>query len=229
MKLVSVLFMAVVLACPSYSARDPQEKPELLKRVNPEYPKVLLLAGVEGEVYVRATINEQGKVENAVVTRATDNRFNDAALDALRQWMFKPAMLDGKPIKTEVTIPFKFALGDASLPPGKLVTLREKITRFLTGGTAAELLPEIDSSAYSILGGDYGLLSGFLRENTKAEKFGGGHDTEILFSRLKTDAKSTAALLTVETQMGKLKRWHTILCMEQADGTWRIADWHVSP
>lgn len=229
MKLLNVLLTVCAFAFASYAAVEPQVQPEPTKRVNPEYPRELLSAGVQGSVFVRATISEQGKVENAVVIKSTDKRFDEAALEAVKQWEFKPATLDGKPIRTEVTIPMKFAIKESSAYPGKLKVLRDEINRFLEGGSATDLLPHIDSSAYGISGKDYEHLMALLKVKSKADKFGGIHGTKILFSDVRTDAASSVALFTVNTESGKSERFHTILCAEQPDKSWKIVSWHVSP
>jgi hypothetical protein len=51
-----------------------------------------------------------GKVAKAEVTRSDAEIFNQPALDAGKQWLFKPAMSKGKPIAVWVSVPFRFKL-----------------------------------------------------------------------------------------------------------------------
>src|SRR5450759_498460 len=90
---------------------DPQEMLQVKKRVDPKYPAILKVAGIEGEVSVRVSVNEEGTVEKAETIKASNPDFIPATIEAVKQWEFTPATDNGKPIKAEVTIPFKFKLG----------------------------------------------------------------------------------------------------------------------
>jgi TonB family protein len=80
----------------------------LIKRVTPTYPKTALATHVEGEVQIEATINRDGNVTNTKVLSGTPVLAH-AALDAVRQWRYKPYYLDGTPvdIQTQITVKFK--------------------------------------------------------------------------------------------------------------------------
>ena len=228
MKTMLSLGAATVLLLGVMVGGTPQSQPEVIKRVDPVYPKIYLLAGIEGEVYIHATIDETGKVEQAVITNATDKGFGPPALDAIKQWVFKPATLEGRPIKAEVTIPVKFKISDASLPPGELVTLRQKITTFLEHGALEDLIQAVDTSAYAIIGGRYAMLLGLLKDRSAMQRLSGGAN-EILFSHLKTDAASDAAFMEVHVKSDKADRYHTIVLMKDVNDGWKIVSWHVSP
>ena len=80
----------------------------LIKRVQPKYPPAALVAHVQGAVQIEATINKEGNVTNPRVLKGNP-LFARAALDAVRQWRYKPYSLDGVPveIQTEITVNFK--------------------------------------------------------------------------------------------------------------------------
>jgi TonB family protein len=80
----------------------------LIKRVNPIYPKMALSTHLEGAVLIDATINKDGNVTNTKVVSGTPV-LAQAALDAVRQWRYKPYYLDGTPvdIQTQITVNFK--------------------------------------------------------------------------------------------------------------------------
>jgi len=84
------------------------QKPELIHRVEPVYPELAKRARVAGAVRLRITINEQGDVEDI---RVVDGNplLNGAAVAAVQQWRYTPAVQDGKPIAvtTVVTLSFK--------------------------------------------------------------------------------------------------------------------------
>lgn len=86
------------------------QAPEAKTMVQPKYPDAATKAGTEGTVYTKVSIDEKGKVTKVVVTKSDAEIFNQASIDAAMQWVFKPAMKDGKPIAVEVSIPFRFKL-----------------------------------------------------------------------------------------------------------------------
>ncbi len=80
----------------------------LIKRVQPKYPPAALAVHAQGAVQIEATIDKEGNVTNLKVLSG-DSVFARAALEAVRQWRYKPYYLDGGPveIQTEITVNFK--------------------------------------------------------------------------------------------------------------------------
>ena len=80
----------------------------LIKQVQPTYPPAALKLHAQGAVQIEATINKEGIVINPKVLRG-DHVLAGAALDAVRQWRYKPYYLDGEPveIQTQITVNFK--------------------------------------------------------------------------------------------------------------------------
>jgi TonB family protein len=80
----------------------------LIKRVQPKYPPSALAAHVQGAVQIEATINQEGKVVDVKVLSG-DSVLARAAVEAVRQWRYKPYYLDGQPveIQTQITVNFK--------------------------------------------------------------------------------------------------------------------------
>jgi TonB family protein len=80
----------------------------LIKRVEPRYPQSALATHAQGSVQIEATIDRDGKVVNPKVVKG-NSVLADAALEAVRQWRYKPYYLDGAPveIQTQITINFK--------------------------------------------------------------------------------------------------------------------------
>src|SRR5690606_30554075 len=87
-----------------------EKQPEIVKRVQPEYPEIAKRAGVEGTVYVKILLDKQGKPEKAVVIKSDAEMFNKLATDAAMKFLFTPAIQDKKPVKVWVVIPFRFKL-----------------------------------------------------------------------------------------------------------------------
>lgn len=86
-----------------------EEEPVPIKQVAPQYPTIAREAEIEGKVVVKALVDKEGKVTKAVVVDGPEI-FRDAALAAAKQWVFKPAIMGGKPVKVWVAIPFRFRL-----------------------------------------------------------------------------------------------------------------------
>jgi periplasmic protein TonB len=80
----------------------------LIKRVQPKYPPAALAVRAQGVVQIEATINKEGNVTNLKVLSG-DPVLARAALEAVRQWRYKPYYLDGDPveIQTQITVNFK--------------------------------------------------------------------------------------------------------------------------
>jgi TonB family protein len=83
--------------------------PQKTRDVNPVYPAVARAAGVQGVVVVEATIDRNGKVQNAKVLRSIP-LLDQAALDAVKQWEFIPEVLNGERVPVIVALSVNFSL-----------------------------------------------------------------------------------------------------------------------
>lgn len=81
---------------------------KVVKTVPPIYPAIARVRRLAGSVVVQVTVGKDGKVHNPRLMSGQPV-FRDAAFDALKQWQFKPAMLNGQPIEqiTEIKMDFK--------------------------------------------------------------------------------------------------------------------------
>jgi periplasmic protein TonB len=84
----------------------------LIYRVQPNYPPIARQARVQGAVELRAIISKAGTIENLVVVRGHP-MLSAAAIDAVRQWRYRPYLLNNQPIevKTEITVNFVLSGG----------------------------------------------------------------------------------------------------------------------
>lgn len=89
-----------------------QTPPEIIKRVQPVYPELARKAGVQGKVFVKALIDKQGKVKKVVPMQGPEI-FYDAAVAAVEQWVFKPAISQDQPVAVWMAIPINFVLQEA--------------------------------------------------------------------------------------------------------------------
>ncbi len=80
----------------------------LLKKVQPIYPRNALFMRIEGSVELTATISKTGAITQVKVLSG-DSQLTRAASDAVKQWKYKPYLLNGEPveIQTQVTVNFK--------------------------------------------------------------------------------------------------------------------------
>jgi TonB family protein len=83
--------------------------PEKLATVAPTYPQEALDAGIEGVVSIEATIDATGTVSDARVVKSVPE-LDDAALEAVRQWKYRPTLLNGAPVPVIMTVTINFAL-----------------------------------------------------------------------------------------------------------------------
>lgn len=82
---------------------------EPIKRVEPRYPAAAAEFEAAGTIVVRVLVGDDGKVKEARIIKSFGNpACEQAALDAARQWEFKPAAKDGVPFEQRVSIPFTF-------------------------------------------------------------------------------------------------------------------------
>jgi periplasmic protein TonB len=80
----------------------------LLRKVQPAYPPIAKQFGREGAVQLLATINKNGEIKKVQVLDG-DALLAKAAVDAVRQWEYRPYLLNGQPveIETQITIVFR--------------------------------------------------------------------------------------------------------------------------
>jgi len=85
------------------------KQPNKIKNVNPVYPPIAQSARVSGVVIIEATIGPDGRVRDAKVLRSIP-LLDQAALDAVKQWVFTPTLLNGVPVPVIMTVTVNFTL-----------------------------------------------------------------------------------------------------------------------
>jgi TonB family protein len=81
----------------------------LLRRVEPEYPEQALTQRVQGPVLLDVRISQEGAVQEIKVVSG-EPLLAEAAIAAVRQWRFKPQMVNGHAVEMETRITLKFTL-----------------------------------------------------------------------------------------------------------------------
>jgi protein TonB len=83
--------------------------PLKLRHVDPEYPPLARAAHVGGRVVVECVIDTDGRVARARIVSGKP-LLNEAALAAVRQWLYRPTLLDGMPVAVQMTVTVDFHL-----------------------------------------------------------------------------------------------------------------------
>jgi protein TonB len=99
---------------PTVAARPPRVsrmmEGNLTYRVQPTYPALARQVRIQGSVVLRAIISREGVIENLQVLNGHP-LLVPAAIDAVRQWRYRPYVLDGEPIEVETQVTVNFTLG----------------------------------------------------------------------------------------------------------------------
>jgi protein TonB len=82
----------------------------LIQKTVPKYPPIAIAARIEGTVVLQATISKAGTIENLRVASGPP-MLQQAALDAVKTWLYRPYLLDGQPVEVETTVNVIFTLG----------------------------------------------------------------------------------------------------------------------
>jgi TonB family protein len=96
-----------------YRIGDGVKSPVIIKEVKPNYTEGAIRRKVQGTVEVTAVVLTDGTVEDSVkVIRSLDEELDQQAVNAARQWRFRPGMKDGQPVAVQVSIELTFTLRD---------------------------------------------------------------------------------------------------------------------
>lgn len=81
----------------------------IVKKVTPKYPQESKAAGIQGVVHLSVTITKEGKVDQVQIVDG-DPILADAAVTAVRQWEYRPVLLNGEPVAVITTVDVNFTL-----------------------------------------------------------------------------------------------------------------------
>jgi TonB family protein len=82
----------------------------LITKITPVYPPEAKKARIQGKVILQAVIGKEGHVENLKVVSGP-NELEQSAMDAVRQWVYKPYLVNGEPVDvtTKITVTYTLA------------------------------------------------------------------------------------------------------------------------
>jgi periplasmic protein TonB len=82
----------------------------LLQKTVPTYPPIAKAARVQGTVVLQATISRTGTIENLTVVSGPA-MLQQSAMDAVKQWRYRPYLLNNEPVEVDTTVNVIFTLG----------------------------------------------------------------------------------------------------------------------
>jgi protein TonB len=82
-----------------------------ISQAKPEYPLAARQQRMSGSVYIRAIIGKDGTISQIGVIDSASPAFSEAALNAVRQWRYRPYLLNGTPVEVSTTITVNFKIG----------------------------------------------------------------------------------------------------------------------
>ena len=88
-----------------------ERQPVLVRRTMPDYPEMAKRAGLEGVVFVAFTVGADGSVRDVRVVRGPEI-FRRAAVEAVSQFAFEPAVQNDRSVAVKMTMPIRFRLSD---------------------------------------------------------------------------------------------------------------------
>ncbi len=85
------------------------QQANLVRKVNPSYPPLAKQARIQGHVMLQAVISKEGTIQDLKVASGHP-LLVQAALDAVKQWVYRPTMLNGEPVEVSTEIDVNFTL-----------------------------------------------------------------------------------------------------------------------
>lgn len=114
---LSVLALALATVQPAsdsvYRGLNP---PQLIYRVEPAYPQAARDAKVEGTVVLSAVIDLGGSTRDLKIVQGLGWGLDEAALEAVSMWLFRPGAKEGKPVSVAASIHVTFRILDERVP-----------------------------------------------------------------------------------------------------------------
>ncbi len=153
-KLLTSVIVVLSLLVPTQAAELSQHlvtriEPEPIKRVAPKYPINAARSAREGWARLSFVIDEEGNVNNILVTETSGSRdLTKAALKAAKQWKYKPAMENGKPVQqcvNSVQMDFRMNKNGTTGATRKFISKYNKAQKALADKDYTELEKQLAS------------------------------------------------------------------------------------
>jgi protein TonB len=86
------------------------DEPALITKIKPKYPEIAYTYKITGQVLVAILVGTDGRVLDTKVLKSSNEIFNEEAVTAVKQWVFKPAIRNKKPVKFWYNAPIAFKI-----------------------------------------------------------------------------------------------------------------------
>ena len=107
---VGVFIVSCLLAVTLAKTQEPStpsfEPATVVSSAEPVYPAMAMGSGT---VVLAVNIDAGGEIQHVKVIKGAGGGFESSALEAIKGWKFKPAMLEGKPVSSVVPVAFSFS------------------------------------------------------------------------------------------------------------------------
>jgi protein TonB len=87
-----------------------EKEPQVVRRIEPAYPDAAKQAGLEGSVFAKLWIDKEGKVKEVLILKTPSDVFKQAVIDAAKQWIFTPAVMNSGAVAVWFPVKFTFNL-----------------------------------------------------------------------------------------------------------------------
>ncbi len=116
----------------------------LQTKVNPNYPPLARQARIQGAVILRVVISKTGDVQDVQLISGHP-MLAPAAIEAVKQWKYRPYLLNGDPVEVETQVQVNFTLSDVRMPlgPNGLLQISESVMRPLRTSTVDPAYPPL--------------------------------------------------------------------------------------
>ena len=112
LSMLSASSVALAQTGPVYRTGRGVTVPEVLKEIRPRHTPASMERRIEGSVMMDVVVEADGTVGEGKVTKSLDveSGLDQQAIDAMKQWEFKPGTYEGKPVAVEITVELSYRL-----------------------------------------------------------------------------------------------------------------------
>jgi len=120
LSILALLLLPLIANAQPYPVGGDVKAPVAIVHVNPVYPEEARRERISGIVILETIIDRNGVVKGVTVRKGLPHGLSEAAVDAVKQWVFKPGTLNGEAVDVvfHLTINFKLESDDAPLRVG---------------------------------------------------------------------------------------------------------------
>ena len=98
-------------SAPVYRVGGKVKRPEIIRKRDPNFSELAKKLGYQGMTTLRLIISETGAPEEIKIIRPAGFGLDESAVQAVKNWVFRPATRDGQPVKVVVMVEVNFRMG----------------------------------------------------------------------------------------------------------------------